>query len=148
MSLVEEGMEPRSGGEIKSVDHLATAIVGAADNMHRLNTPMNIATISSGFEKSDFLVREEKGQRVYFDFFEEAFNYISNKGYVRMGTDEERDWIEMMGTIHGSVKGGMRFNTGKTLMVFFKYKPYNPDAQVAVPEGKDPSRSIINKVEK
>ena len=25
---------------------------------------MNIATISSGFEKGDFLVREEKGQRV------------------------------------------------------------------------------------
>ncbi len=27
-------------------------------------TPMSIATISSGFEKGDFLVREEKGQRV------------------------------------------------------------------------------------
>ena len=26
--------------------------------------PMSIATISSGFEKGDFLVREEKGQRV------------------------------------------------------------------------------------
>jgi hypothetical protein len=33
---------------------------------------ISIATISSGFEKGDFLVREEKGQRVYFDFFEEA----------------------------------------------------------------------------
>ncbi len=42
--------------------------------------PMSIATISSGFEKGDFLVREEKGQRVYFDFFEEAFNYIAYKG--------------------------------------------------------------------
>lgn len=39
--------------------------------------PINIATISSGFEKGDFLVREIKGQRVYFDFFEEAFNYVS-----------------------------------------------------------------------
>jgi hypothetical protein len=29
------------------------------------STPMSIATISSGFEKGDFLVREEKGQRVY-----------------------------------------------------------------------------------
>ena len=28
-------------------------------------SPMSIATISSGFEKGDFLVREEKGQRVY-----------------------------------------------------------------------------------
>jgi hypothetical protein len=44
------------------------------------STPMSIATISSGFEKGDFLVREEKGQRVYFDFFEEAFNSIAYKG--------------------------------------------------------------------
>ena len=35
-------------------------------------SPMNIATISAGFEKGDFLVREEQGNRVYFDFFEEA----------------------------------------------------------------------------
>lgn len=33
---------------------------------------MNIATISAGFEKGDFLVREEQGNRVYFDFFEEV----------------------------------------------------------------------------
>lgn len=39
--------------------------------------PINIATISSGFEQADFLVRELKGKRVYFDFFEEAFNYVS-----------------------------------------------------------------------
>ncbi len=39
--------------------------------------PINIATISSGFEKGDFLVREIKGQRLYFDFFEEAFNFVS-----------------------------------------------------------------------
>lgn len=34
--------------------------------------PMNIATISSGFEKGDFLVREEQGKRLYFDFFEDV----------------------------------------------------------------------------
>jgi hypothetical protein len=37
-------------------------------------SPMNIATISAGFEKGDFLVREEQGNRVYFDFFEEVRN--------------------------------------------------------------------------
>lgn len=37
--------------------------------------PMNIATISAGFEKGDFLVREEQGNRVYFDFFEEVSDY-------------------------------------------------------------------------
>jgi hypothetical protein len=36
------------------------------------SAPMNIATISAGFEKGDFLVREEQGNRVYFDFFEEV----------------------------------------------------------------------------
>jgi hypothetical protein len=36
------------------------------------SNPMNIATISAGFEKGDFLVREEQGNRVYFDFFEEV----------------------------------------------------------------------------
>lgn len=40
-------------------------------------TPMNIATISAGFEKGDFLVREEQGNRVYFDFFEE----VSDEGW-------------------------------------------------------------------
>ena len=38
--------------------------------------PMNIATISAGFEKGDFLVREEQGNRVYFDFFEEVRSVI------------------------------------------------------------------------
>jgi len=36
---------------------------------------MNIATISAGFEKGDFLVREEQGNRVYFDFFEEVCSF-------------------------------------------------------------------------
>jgi hypothetical protein len=68
--------------------------------------PMNIATISAGFEKGDFLVREEQGNRVYFDFFEEAFNYISNKGYSRMSREDEKHWVDLMNVIHDSVKGG------------------------------------------
>ena len=70
--------------------------------------PMNVATISAGFEKGDFLVREEQGNRVYFDFFEEAFNYISNKGYSRMPKEDEKHWMELMNIIHDSVKGGMK----------------------------------------
>ena len=58
--------------------------------------PRCIATISAGFEKGDFLVREEKGQRVYFDFFEEAFNYIAAKGYARMPKNEEGEWMDLM----------------------------------------------------
>ena len=81
---------------------------------------MNIATISSGFEKGDFLVREEKGQRVYFDFFEEAFNYIAYKGYIRMQGEDEKEWMDTMNNVHASVKGGMKYNTGKLLMVLYK----------------------------
>ena len=36
-----------------------------ADDLHK---PFTIATISAGFEKGDFLVREEQGARIYFDF--------------------------------------------------------------------------------
>lgn len=42
--------------------------------------PMNIATISAGFEKGDFLVREEQGNRVYFDFFEEVGDFDEKTG--------------------------------------------------------------------
>jgi len=82
--------------------------------------PRCIATISAGFEKGDFLVREEKGQRVYFDFFEEAFNYIAAKGYSRMPKLEESEWMDLMESIHASVKGGMKYNTGRLLMVLHK----------------------------
>mmetsp|Transcript_24493 Transcript_24493/g.45607 ORF Transcript_24493/g.45607 Transcript_24493/m.45607 type:complete len:92 (+) Transcript_24493:160-435(+) len=88
---------------------------------------MNIATISSGFEKGDFLVREEKGQRVYFDFFEEAFNYIAYKGYIRMTGEDEKEWMDTMNNVHASVKGGMKYNTGKLLMVL--YKPLADDGE-------------------
>ena len=36
----------------------------SSDQLRNAFPVMNIATISSGFEKGDFLVREEKGQRV------------------------------------------------------------------------------------
>lgn len=84
------------------------------------SSAVTIATVSSGFEKGDFLVREEKGMRVYFDFFEEAFNYIANKGYKRMPKEEEDEWMDLMKTIHSSVKGGMRYNTGKLQMVLYR----------------------------
>ena len=54
------------------------------------------------------------------DFFEEAFNYIANKGYKRMPKEEEDEWMELMKSIHSSVKGGMRYNTGKLQMVLYR----------------------------
>lgn len=37
--------------------------------------PYTIATISAGFEKGDFLVREEQGARIYFDFV--SFKFLA-----------------------------------------------------------------------
>jgi hypothetical protein len=48
--------------------------------------PMNIATISAGFEKGDFLVREEQGNRVYFDFFEEVRRSRHRLNHQRVST--------------------------------------------------------------
>ena len=48
--------------------------------------PMNIATISAGFEKGDFLVREEQGNRVYFDFFEEVSSNIMSHKIAKAAT--------------------------------------------------------------
>jgi len=62
----------------------------------------------------------------YFDFFEEAFNYIAYKGYIRMSKEDEMEWMDTMNNVHASVKGGMKYNTGKLLMVL--YRPI-PEAQ-------------------
>ena len=77
-----------------SIPYLAITTTMASEITRKY--PRCIATISAGFEKGDFLVREEKGQRVYFDFFEEAFNYIAAKGYSRMPKGEEGEWMELM----------------------------------------------------
>lgn len=53
-------------------EHTMAAAMANDDKTAMNATPMNIATISAGFEKGDFLVREEQGNRVYFDFFEEV----------------------------------------------------------------------------
>mmetsp|Transcript_5927 Transcript_5927/g.8975 ORF Transcript_5927/g.8975 Transcript_5927/m.8975 type:complete len:127 (+) Transcript_5927:39-419(+) len=104
-----------------------------AEESKTASVAMNIATISAGFEKGDFLVREEQGNRVYFDFFEEAFNYISNKGYARMSREDEKHWVDLMNVIHDSVKGGMKYNTGTLLMVLSR--PVNLDAVPSAEKG-------------
>ena len=52
------------GATKMSSEELANQIMATADSMEPKLGPVSIATISSGFEKGDFLVREEKGQRV------------------------------------------------------------------------------------
>lgn len=113
-------IEPTTAKHQQYQPHGISPDVVPHSQVRRAFPVMNIATISSGFEKGDFLVREEKGQRVYFDFFEEAFNYIAYKGYIRMTGEDEKEWIDTMNNVHSSVKGGMKYNTGKLLMVLYK----------------------------
>ena len=56
----------------------------------------------------------------YFDFFEEAFNYIAYKGYIRMTGEDEKEWMDTMNNVHAGVKGGMKYNTGKLRLVLYK----------------------------
>ena len=90
------------------------------NNVPRAAQPHLIATISVGFERGDYLVREEKGFNVYFYFFEEAYNFIVQKGFSRMPKHEENDYIELIKRAQKSVPGGCRYNNGKLLMVLKK----------------------------
>ncbi|KAL9187779.1 hypothetical protein ACHAXT_006157 [Thalassiosira profunda] len=82
--------------------------------------PQLICTISAGFEKGDYLIREERGSNVYFDFFEEAYNFATQKGYSRMPLAEENEYMEIVRLAHKSIPGGCRFNTGRLLLVMRK----------------------------
>ncbi len=37
-----------------------------------------------------------------------------------MPREEEAKWMDTMNNVHASVKGGMKYNTGKLLMVLFR----------------------------
>lgn len=119
----------------------------------RSHQPMLIASISAGFEKGDFLVREEKGSNVYFDFFEEAFNFVCQKGYAQMPKHEEKEYMEIIKAAHKSVPGGCRFNTGRLLMVLKKnlvpirISPADDEEPTGTVMG-DGSLSYGNKIEK
>ena len=86
----------------------------------RAAQPHLIATISVGFERGDYLVREEKGFNVYFYFLEEAYNFVVQKGFSRMPKYEENDYMELIKRAQKSVPGGCRYNNGKLLMVLKK----------------------------
>ena len=91
-----------------------------SQTQQRTCQPLLIATISAGFDKGDYLIREERGQNVYFDFFEEAYNYATTKGFTRMSKHEEDEYMSIVRRAHKSVPGGIRYNTGRLLMVLCK----------------------------
>ena len=72
--------------------------------MLRLNKRVRIATISSGFKTSNFFIREDVDTRIYFNEFEDAVNYLMQRGYVRMEKEDEEEWMKLIGKAHGVVK--------------------------------------------
>ena len=70
----------------------------------RDNTRIRIATISSGYKKANYFVREDLDTRIYFHELEDAINYMSRRGYARMEKEDERDWIKLLGRAHNVVK--------------------------------------------
>jgi len=107
--------------------------------------PLLIATISAGFDKGDYLIREERGQNVYFDFFEEAFNYATTKGFARMSKHEEDEYMSIVRRAHKSVPGGIRYNTGRLLMVLCKkLVPLKP--VIVEEEEEEPNGDVVEDV--
>lgn len=44
-----------------------------------------------------------------------------------MPKEDEAEWMDTMNNVHASVKGGMKYNTGKLLMVL--YRPIDSDKE-------------------
>ncbi|KAL7523380.1 hypothetical protein ACHAXR_000150, partial [Thalassiosira sp. AJA248-18] len=65
---------------------------------------MRIATISSGYKKANFFVREDLDTRIYFHQLEDAIGYMARRGYSKMRGEEEREWKMLLGKAHGVVK--------------------------------------------
>mmetsp|Transcript_11734 Transcript_11734/g.24345 ORF Transcript_11734/g.24345 Transcript_11734/m.24345 type:complete len:915 (-) Transcript_11734:178-2922(-) len=121
----------------------------AANPLHpcsELLTPkrIRIATISSGYKKANFFVREDLDQRIYFHDLEDAINYMAKRGYARMRKEDELEWMKLLGKAHGVVKVGptkkkQRYRKGKLVLIMSK--PITDDYPFRTP----PSSSKKNK---
>mmetsp|Transcript_9881 Transcript_9881/g.20894 ORF Transcript_9881/g.20894 Transcript_9881/m.20894 type:complete len:117 (-) Transcript_9881:235-585(-) len=114
-------------------EELASGIVLAAEKLYRKDTSkkMILATISAGEfpERGSFFFRDIDEQHAYFDFFEEAYNHAILKGYERMDKEEEKEWKDLIGRMHSSVPGGLKYNAGKVMMVLGKISEKKPEAK-------------------
>jgi hypothetical protein len=91
----------------------------------RDNKRIRIATISSGYKKANYFVREDLDTRIYFHHLEDAVGYMSKRGYAKMNKEDERDWMKLLGKAHGVVKVGptkkkQRYRKGKLVMILSK----------------------------
>merc|ERR1719232_2089431 len=106
----------------------------ADDAVSRLlsNPRTRIATVSSGYRKANFFVREDLDTRIYFHQLEDAVGYMARRGYSRMSGEEEREWRELLRRAHGVVKRGpkkekQRYRKGKLVLILKKTVQENAD---------------------
>jgi len=68
------------------------------------NPRTRIATISSGYKKANYFVREDLDTRIYFHQIEDAIGYMAKRGYCKMRGEEEKEWKMLLGKAHGVIK--------------------------------------------
>jgi len=68
------------------------------------NPRTRIATISSGYKKANYFVREDLDTRIYFHQIEDAIGYMAKRGYCKMRGEEEKEWKLLLGKAHGVIK--------------------------------------------
>jgi len=68
------------------------------------NPRIRIATVSSGYKKANYFVREDLDTRIYFHQVEDAVSYMGKRGYVKMEKEEEEEWRELLRRAHRVVK--------------------------------------------
>merc|ERR1719232_1050371 len=96
------------------------------------NPRTRIATVSSGYRKANFFVREDLDTRIYFHQLEDAVGDMARRGYSRMSGEEEREWRELLRRAHGVVKRGpkkekQRYRKGKLVLILKKTVQENAD---------------------
>merc|ERR1719232_316399 len=96
------------------------------------NPRTRIATVSSGYRKANFFVREDLDTRIYFHQLEDAVGYMARRGYSRMTGEEERESRELLRRAHGVVKRGpkkekQRYRKGKLVLILKKTVQENAD---------------------
>jgi len=89
------------------------------------NPRTRIATISSGYKKANYFVREDLDTRIYFHQLEDAVGYMAKRGYCKMRGEEEREWKVLLGRAHGVVKVGptkkkQHYRKGKLVLILKK----------------------------
>ena len=124
-ALVVKSVDPPESPS--TTNSVSDPIVKQVDVLLNLLTNLRtrIATISSGYKKANYFVREDLDTRIYFRQLEDAMGYMARRGYKRMVGDEEKEWRAILERAHGVVKVGkdkekQRYRKGKLVVILKK----------------------------